>query len=68
MSMKVLVLLVFTVAFAKGQVNTEPKCGEVKPGRYCNKDLSGFIICGENGEMRSASCGPHYRCPCGFNN
>ena len=67
-TMKIFLLLVATFAFTKGEVNTEPKCGDVRPGRYCNKDLSGFIFCGENGEMGTSSCSSQYRCPCGFNN
>ena len=65
---KIFLLLVATVALTKGEVNTEPKCGDVKPGRYCNKDLTGFIVCGENGNVGSYNCSPGYRCPCGFNN
>ena len=68
--MKVLVLLISTLAFTKGQVNVnkEPECSSVRPGRYCNKDLSGFIVCNRNGQVASYSCSPGYRCPCGFNN
>ena len=66
--MKIFLLLITTVAFTKGKVKTEPECSSVRPGRYCNEDLSGFKICGENGGMGSSSCDSHYRCSCGFNN
>ena len=67
-SRMILVLLAATVAFTSADRNREPNCSEVRPGRYCNRDLSGFKICGEHGEMGSSSCSAHYMCPCGFNN
>jgi len=63
---KVLVLIGI-VAVTSAKIKTEPECGNIRPGRYCNKDLSGFKICGERGEVERASCDAHYRCPCGFN-
>lgn len=65
-SKKILVILA-TFAFTSATTNTEPSCGNVRPGRYCNKDLSGFKICGETGEVRRVGCHAHYMCPCGFN-
>ena len=51
-------LLVTSIALTKGELNTEPKCIDVEPGRYCNKDLSAFIVCGEKGKVASSICSP----------
>jgi len=63
----ILALLAATVAFTNATINTEPVCGNVRPGRYCNNDLSGFKICGGQGEVETASCAADHMCSCGFN-